>query len=371
MNEIEAFAYLASIPGLGSVKIKLLLEHFGSAIAAAEANASDIRQVPSFERIAADWDYQRKQKNWERDLELAAANETQLIQFTSPQFPKSLLSSADHPVLLYVRGKIHSQDHRSIAVVGTRQASIYGCEMAEEISKQLAANGFTVVSGLARGIDTAAHRGALQAGRTLAVIGSGLANIYPAENLALAQEICQQGVLISEFPMAAPPDRQNFPQRNRIVAGMTLGTLLIEAPIKSGAMITMEKASVYHRPLFALPGRADHDNFRGNHSLIKNGKALLIENAEDIIKQFEDLFPAPQQRSIHNNPIHFDAEEQSLLEKMPNQELTIDELAAFSRLPIQQLHRILMSLVLKKAIKEFPGKIYKKLAAGNTANRHN
>lgn len=364
MQETEAFAVLTSIPQLGTIKIRLLLQEFGSALKALEASKDQIKNLPGFDRILPYWDQWRENKAWQYDLALIKKLGTQLIPFTSPFFPKSLLELADHPTLLYVQGDLKPQDQRSIAIVGTRQASIYGNAMAEQISKELASHGFTIISGLARGIDTAAHRGALEKGRTLAVIGSGLADIYPPENQSLAKEISRKGALISEFSMATPPDRQNFPQRNRIVSGMTLATLLIEAPIKSGALITMEKAYAQKRQLFALPGRADNENFRGNHLLIKNGKAKLVENAADIICHFEGLFPLSSQKSKELPNIYFDLKESLILEKMTFEEIHIDALVQLTRLPVNQVHTTLMGLVLKKIIKEFPGKLYKKLTAG-------
>lgn len=360
MTELEAFAILAAIPGLGAMRIRFLLSHFGSAINALKAPPSEIQKLSGFERIFPYWNQWQKDRLWQKDLELAKTHGVQLIPFTSPQFPKRLLEIQDHPALLYVRGDMKPQDQQSIAIVGTRQASIYGNEMAAVIAKDLAAHGFTVVSGLARGVDTAAHCGALKGGRTFAVIGSGLADIYPTENIPLSQAISRQGALISEFPMATAPDRQNFPQRNRIVSGMTLATLLIEAPIKSGAMITMDRAQTQKRKCFALPGRVDNDSFRGNHHLIKNGHAQLIESAKDIIAHFQDLFGMVHGIQPMAKPMNLAPEEAHILKIMPDEELNIDRLAVIAALPIQQVQRVLMSLVLKKMVAEYPGKIYKK-----------
>lgn len=360
VSELEALAILSATSGIGAVKIRCLLSHFGSAIDALKASSSEIKQLAGFEKVLPHWNHWQKDRAWQRDIELASKHGVALVPFTSPQYPKRLLEIPDHPVLLYIRGDLKAQDQRSIAIVGTRQASIYGNEMAASISKDLAAYGFTVVSGLARGIDTAAHCGALERGRSLAVIGSGLANIYPTENIPLGEAISQKGALISEFPMATAPDRQNFPQRNRIVSGMTLATVLIEAPVKSGAMITMDRAQLQKRKCFALPGRVDSGNFRGNHHLIKSGQAQLIESAEDIIAHFQDFFGyIPSEKPVQKQH-HLDVQEAHLLKAMPDVELNIDELAAITALPIQQLQSLLMSLVLKKAVKEFPGKIYKK-----------
>lgn len=365
MLEIEAFAVLTSIPHLGSMKIRGLIQKFGSALDALRAPLEEIKNIPGFDPILPYWTKWPQSVIWQNDLSLAEKFGTELIPFTSPLFPKSLLNIADHPALLYVQGQLKPQDLHSIAIVGTRHASLYGKEMAEQISKDLAAHGFTVISGLARGIDTAAHRGALARGRTVAVIGSGLADIYPPENQSLAQEISQKGALISEFSMATPPDRQNFPQRNRIVSGMSLATLLIEAPLKSGAMITMEKALSQKRKLLALPGRVDHENFHGNHFLIKKGKAQLVENAADVMAHFDTLFSFSEVQESQLQVFSLDKKEWDLLDSMPQEEVGIDHLVQLTHLPVQQIQTTLMSLILKKIVKEFPGKSYKKIDVPN------
>lgn len=361
MTELEAFAILASIPNLGAIKIRSLLDHFGSAQNALAAPPEQIALLPGFKQIGERWNGWKHNPSWQRDIELARRTGARLLPFTDPDFPKALLALPDHPALLYVRGTLLPQDKRSIAVVGTRNATIYGLEAAEAISRRLAACGFTVVSGLARGIDTAAHRGALEAGRTIAVIGSGLCKIYPSENQELAEKICAGGALITEFPMETPPDRQNFPQRNRIVSGMTLATLLVEAPVKSGAMITMDRAHQQKKLLFALPGRVDSENFKGNHALIKSGKARLVENGDEIIAHFDTLLPPQAATPSAGRHPNLDKEEMALLDKMPLSEISIDELTALASIPVQQVQRVLMSLMLKKIVKEFPGKMYKKL----------
>ena len=363
IHETEALAILTSIPHLGAVRIKQLIALYGSAVAVLEVDAKTISTLPELnQHILRNWGSWRKNRSWETNLELAEANGVELISYQDSRYPKRLLEIPDHPVLLYVKGKLEPKDTRCIAIVGTRQASIYGQELAEQTASYLAAMGYTVVSGLARGIDTAAHRGALQRGRTLAVIGSGLSRIYPQENLILAKEIAEQGALISEFGMNVPPDRQNFPQRNRIVAGMTLGTVLIEAPFKSGAMLTMERAWQYKRRLFAYPGRVDNEDFRGNHWLIKNGQAQLIEKGEEIAGAFENLFGLDKcDPLVQIKQINMNEEERKFLTQLPNQEISIENMAQLTQLPIMKLNSLLMSLLLKKAIKEFPGKIYKKL----------
>lgn len=360
MNELEALVALTAIPYLGSVRVRLLLERFGSALAALGADVSEVAELPGFGvKITESWDRWRLDSAWQLNLELAERLRVSVIPFNSQEYPKRLLELQDFPLLLYVRGEILKRDQKSVAVVGTRNASIYGREMAQRISEDLASMGYTVVSGLARGIDGAAHEGALRTGRSIGVIGSGLANVYPKEHVLLAEEMVKNGALVSEFPMMTPPDRQNFPQRNRIVSGMTLGTLLIEAPRESGAMLTMNKAlSQGGRRLFALPGRVDNENFQGNHWLIKTGKAQLVESAEDIAQSFDSLFSAVP-KEVKQRPV-LEKEEEDFLDLLPNEEQTIDEIARLTKLPIMKLNVLLMSTVMKKVLKEFPGKIYKK-----------
>lgn len=363
VTELEALVILSSTPQVGAIRVRALLQKFGSALAALNADIAEILALPEFSPKSLQmWGYWKKDSSWVYNIELANREGAEIIPFNSPQYPKRLLEIHDFPILLYVKGKIESVDQRSIAVIGTRHASIYGKEMAERISQELAAAGYTVVSGLARGVDTAAHRGALRGGRTLAVIGSGLADVYPHENIGLSKEIANHGALISEFPMNTPPDRLNFPQRNRIVSGMTMATLLIEAPLKSGAMITVEKALGQKRKVFALPGRADFDSFKGNHALIKSRQAQLIENATDVIKNFEDLLDldlAGRSHSNVKNNVNITPEEKEFLAKWPNGELSIDELVQLSKLPVNKVNVLLMGLIMKKIVKEFrPGRLY-------------
>lgn len=276
-TELEALIALTTIPNLGAVSIRALILRYGSAVDALKAVGFFRKQDARCKRI----------------LELAKRYNVHMIPYTSPDYPKFLLATSDYPVLLYVKGTLLPKDKRSIAVVGTRQPTPYGIKMAKEISQELAKAGFTVVSGLALGIDTAAHQGALASGRTVGVIGSGLAHLYPQENAFLANAITHSGAIISEFPMDALPNRETFPQRNRIVSGMTLGTVLIEAPVKSGSLITIDKAFKQQRPVFVLPGRADSPASQGNHWLLKNGQGYFMDNAQDVITYFENLFSLP------------------------------------------------------------------------------
>lgn len=364
IDETEALVALAHTPHLGSIKIRLLLRHFGSAVAALAADPLELGQLPGFgDVVMHSFREARSSQPWHESLDLAHRQNVRIIPFTDPSYPKGLFDLVDYPVVLYIKGQLHQQDNHGLAVVGTRQASLYGNEMGYKLSRDLAASGFTIVSGLARGIDTQAHRAALAArGRTIAVIGSGLSNIYPSENTGLAEQIATEGVLISEFPMTTPPDRQNFPQRNRLVATMTRGTVLIEAPAKSGAMITVHRALAHRRAVFALPGRADVDSFHGNHALIKEGHAKLIENAHDIAASFSDLFVTQRPIMTPSKPdVFLEPEEKKLLDLLPPEETSIEDLVHKAQLPVMKLNVLLMSLILKKVIREFPGKLYKRV----------
>lgn len=369
MNELEALVRLCRTPQLGSIKIRLLLNQFGSAVQACEAKPEDIAFLPGFsDKTISHWKKSKSDGTWADEMQMAEERGVSIVPFTNANYPKRLLELPDYPILLYIKGELKPCDLQSLAVVGTRFATVYGLEQATKISAELSAAGFTIVSGLARGIDVAAHEGALkQGGRTIAVIGSGLANIYPRENIPLAEWMTQQGAIISEFPMMTPPDRQNFPQRNRIVAGMTLGTVLIEAPIPSGALITTDRALAQGRKVFAIPGRIDIETFKGNHSLIKSGKAQLVENGQDIAKSFEELFTLDHTtaKAFKSSLPHLEPEELKLLNQLPTEELSIEEIYRRTNIPISKLNVLMMSLLLKKVIKEYPGKIYKKKSEYN------
>ncbi len=267
MEELEAFVIFNHIPELGLLKTKQLLERFGSAKAALEGAGK------SWEAL----------NTWKKDLELIASSGIKLIPFTDPRYPKRLLALKDHPLMLYVKGDLLPSDENAVSVVGTRQCSLYGRDMAHKMGKELAKQGFTVVSGLALGCDTAVHMGAIETGRTIAVIGSGLKDIYPKENIALTSHIARNGAVISEFPMNAPPEKHNFLKRDRLVSALSMAVILTEAPLKSSAMITMKYAEAQGKPCFALPGRPDIDTFQGNQILIREKKARLVENPGELV----------------------------------------------------------------------------------------
>jgi len=298
----------------------------------------------------------QEKKGWEQDLALVNKWGVRLVSYMDPDYPANFSALADPPTILYVKGKIPAAS--SIAIVGTRICSIYGKECAAKIAEEVTSFGMPVVSGLARGIDTAAHVGALRSGETIAFIGSGLAHLYPRENTQLAEEISKQGAVISEFPMNAAPAKHFFPRRNRLIAAFAKGALLVEAPEKSGAMLTLEMAKNLGKPCFALPGRVDMESFRGNHLLIKSQKALLVENGQEMVSLLE---PDKGKLSFHSKGVvpHGEGDEQELLSFFPTEEVSFDELMSRTKLAPSKLSAQLMMLVLKGAIREFPGRQYK------------
>jgi DNA processing protein len=276
-------------------------------------------------------------------------------------YPEQLNALSDPPESLFIQGSLPLGKMKTLAMVGTRICTIYGKEMAEKIASEAAACGYVIVSGLARGIDTAAHIGALKCGKTIACIGSGFGHLYPKENIGLAQKIESSGTLITEYPPETPPQKHHFPKRNRLIAALADGILLVEAPLESGAMITMNIALSLGKPCFALPGRADVESFRGNHHLIKTSKAKLVENWREMLSHLEPG-SVGMQESVQLSLLDLDDEEQALLSCLPTEEIPLDELVRRSQMSVAKVQAALMGLVLKQAIREFPGKIYKKVS---------
>jgi DNA processing protein len=299
---------------------------------------------------------------------LQAARMT-VLTIVDPHYPQSLRWIPDPPLVLYTRGTLRQEDSLAVAVVGSRRPSNYGKLMAQRLSTELVQHGFTVVSGLARGIDSLAHQGALQAGgRTVAVLGSGMNVIYPPENRRLCETISDTGVVMSEFPLDTKPDRWNFPRRNRIISGLALGTLVVEAAANSGALHTARHALEQGREVFAVPGRIDVPNSRGTHSLIKQG-AKLVEGINDILAEFPEAVQASacQQQSALTCPAKpqttadLSAEEAQLLALIQPEETHIDALIQASQLPAHVVASILVTLELRGLIRQFPGKFFARM----------
>jgi DNA processing protein len=281
------------------------------------------------------------------------------------EYPELLRQIYDPPIVLYVKGKLLTKDKNAVALVGSRMTTHYGTEIARKLAYQLAYLGVTIVSGGARGIDTAAHQGAISGkGRTIAVLGTGINLVFPAENAELFERIAANGAVITQFPFNRPADKQTFPIRNRIVAGMTLGTVVVEANLTSGALITANFATEYGRQVFAVPGRIDSPRSKGCHDLIKKG-AKLCESAEDILSEFEYLFPrsnrlaTPQQNGVLPG-LTLSDNEKLVYEALDHQECSIDEVIQNSGLPSSAVSVALLGLEMKRLVRQLPGKIFVK-----------
>src|SRR5665213_2709464 len=272
MDTREAFIALNMIDGIGPVRVRQLLEHFADAPAILRASRSQLEQVRGIGPEISD-----AIVNWEKNVDLSGELK-RLEQFgchvviqTDENYPELLRQIYDPPVVLYVKGELQANDKGGVAIVGSRMTTHYGTEVARKLAFQLGYIGVTVVSGGARGIDTAAHQGALSGkGRTIAVLGTGINLVFPAENAELFGRVAAQGAVITQFPFNRKADKQSFPIRNRIVAGMTLGTVVVEANLTSGALITARMALDNGRQVFAVPGRIDSPRSKGCHDLIKN-----------------------------------------------------------------------------------------------------
>ena len=346
------------LPDIGPVRVRNLLSRFGSAQAVLSATQADLSQVDKVGFKTAN-NIIRWRELIDLDGELRRIDQfgANIVTTDDSEYPALLRQIYDPPLVLYVRGTLRPEDAYAIAMVGTRQSTLYGRQTAERLARELAASGVTVVSGGARGIDSASHEGALQSGgRTIAVLGTGLDIVYPAENVKLYQRIAEQGALITQFPFGRKGDKQSFPIRNRIVAGMTQGTAVVEANRASGALITANFAAEYGRTVYAVPGRVDSPRSAGCHDLIKDG-AQLCESAEDVLTEFAHLQAIePEEPEIPMPTLSHP--EQQVFHVLTHEEMQQDEIIRRSELPAAQVSVILLQLEMKKLVQQHPGRLF-------------
>lgn len=365
MDTREALIALNLIEGVGPVRARSLLEHFGEAPKILSASQSELMRVRNIGEDTAE-----KIASWEKSVDLSGELKRiadfgcHVLVSSDENYPASLREIYDPPLVLYVKGELTAKDKNAIAMVGSRMTTHYGIETARKLAYQLAYTGVTVVSGGARGIDTAAHQGALSGkGRTIAVLGTGINLVAPPENAELFERIAAHGAVITQFPFNRPADKQSFPIRNRIVAGMTLGTVVVEANLTSGSLITANFATEYGRQIFAVPGRIDSPRSKGCHDLIKKG-AKLCEGVEDILSEFEYLFPSTNKPASISETgllpaIELNEHEQKVLAAMKDEaEVSIDEIIRAGGLPSSAVNVALFSLEMKRLVKQLPGKMF-------------
>jgi DNA processing protein len=335
------------VPEIGPRRVDRLLKWFGDIRDAWHAAESDLRRAGLEPQPTAN--LVKKRLSLDLDTEVARVTRTgaRLVAYADPGYPEALKHLPDPPLVLYVRGALLPQDEQSLAVVGTRKASAYGRDAAYSLSRQLARHGITIISGLAVGIDTAAHRGALDGGgRTIAILGCGIDQVYPRENGPLAAEIARCGALVSEFPLGTPPDSRNFPRRNRVISGMSLGVLVAEAPEHSGALITAEMAAEQGHDVFAIPGNIFNMSSRGTNRLIQDGAKLVLD-VDDILDELQIARANLEVKRSTEDAVPTDDTERQILAQLNADPIHVDDLARLCNMPIALITSSLTILELK------------------------
>lgn len=373
-SDIEKWLLLNNAQGIGPVTFGRLLKFFGSVDDILGASAASLEKVEGIgPKTAHSIAASREKFNVAAELILAQALSVTLLTLQDPRYPPALAPIYDPPPVLYVKGEITRADSLAVAIVGSRRSSIYGQEQASRFAHLLASGGFTIVSGLARGVDSSAHRGAIAAkGRTIAVQGCGLNHVFPPENKELFTHITQNGAVISELPLATEPRAENFPARNRIIAALSLGTLVIEATANSGALITAKAALEYDREVMAIPGKIDSPLNAGSHKLLKQG-AKLVDSIEDILETLgcvgksieshtlplaKDALQKAQAPLFDRAMLNLNENEQKLFGALSKDPIHIDELIASTGFAAGPVQSSIISLQIKGLIKQLPGNLY-------------
>jgi DNA processing protein len=367
MNEREAFVFLNQIPEMGGITMRRLVERFGAAAAVPGLSAAALAEVQGIGREKGDWFAKmfaeaRGTGKLETDMARAAKLRVDLVTWADEIYPKQLMEIPDPPLVLYVRGDATLMNRVGVGVVGTRRATVYGMETAKQFGYGLAMAGYSVVSGLARGIDREAHEGALQAkGATVAVIGAALDKLYPRENEDLARKIVEGGgAVISEYPFGRSADRQTFPMRNRIVAGLCKGLVVVESPAKSGTLITANQAVEFGRSVMVVPGRVDAPGFEGSHRLIRDG-AVLVRNVDDVVEEMDSFFNRRPTPLAHTEParreVALTAEERKILDVLETADggCPIDVIAERCGIAAHKTTALLVGLEMKRVARVHAG----------------
>lgn len=370
-QKAQAWLALHLVPGMGPVTCKKLVAHFGSPAKVLSAGCSDLAAVCSLRReslAALCGDGRRDLETLvQKEIDLATVKDISLISCDDPLYPSLLKHIHDPPVVLYVLGDPGLLNCNGIGMVGSRSATHYGKSVARQMAGNLAGQGFTIISGMALGIDTAAHSGALKAGgRTIAVLGCGLDIVYPPSNHHLYKEIASAGAVVSEYPLGTQPDSFRFPARNRIISGLSLGVVVVEAANRSGSLITANHALEQGREVFAVPGRIDSVKSAGTHTLLQQG-AKLVHSIKDIVEEFQSA--ALRQNGVNSRQDKemqqdfFDElsrEEAALFGFLDVYPLSIDEIVRESGFTAQKTNELLLLLELKGFVESLPGKTYQK-----------
>jgi len=356
MDEKAFWVGFNHVKGIGAVRLQALLQHFGSLKEAWHASKSALREAGLSERLCDSIVHLRSTVDIARIYENIQKGSIHIFTWNDPEYPRLLKEIDQPPPTLYVRGDLKLEDEWAISIVGTRRVTAYGRQTTEELASYLAENRITIVSGLARGVDSIAHHSALKSGgRTIAVLGSGVDIIYPPESKQLADRIIENGALVSDYPPGTPPDAANFPPRNRIISGMSIGTVVVEAGAKSGALITATFAVEQGREVFAIPGNIHAPQSEGTNSLIQQGARPLL-HMHDVL----DALNLVQLKEHHamRELIPLDATEAALINILGKEPLHINDIYKKSGLPISQVSATLALLELKGMVNHLGGMTY-------------
>lgn len=352
------------ISNLTPKKFHILLAHFTSPKEIWRASFAELKEIPGFSQSAETFCKHREKANLTKELEEINERGLQLLTLEDEGYPKVLRNLPTPPPVLYMKGAYLEKDELAISIVGTRRCSPYGRLTTERLARELGRIGFTIVSGMALGIDTAAHKGAISAkARTIAVLGSGFGNVYPKENQRLMEEIARNGCVFTEFSMDVLPERWNFPQRNRAISGLSRGTVVVEAPEKSGALITARFALEQGREVFAVPGNITSENSRGAHRLIKDG-AKLVENVDDILVEFGDLkevLSGRGARMVKAERPSLSPLEERVFEALDWEPIHFNDVLEKTGLSTSEISYAILQLQMKDLVQEVAGKRYAKL----------
>jgi DNA processing protein len=358
--ELHDLVALHLVPGLGPRLTAALLEKFGSAGAVLRATPQQLSAVPHIgDKLSRDLHQAMRRLDLAAELALIDRHQVDVRALGTPAYPPPLAKIPDPPQLLYMRGTWEERDANAVALVGSRQCSAYGRRAVERLAEGLVRAGFTIVSGLARGIDGAAHRAALKAGgRTLAVLAGGLSKIYPPEHTDLAKEVAAAGALMSEATIAMGPLADLFPARNRIISGLCRGVVIVEAAERSGALITASRAGDQGRTVFAVPGPIDSAASAGTNELIRKG-AILVRSAEDIIEELDGVAAVASPKRVEP-PAGMDPTQQRIWDFLADPPKHVDEIARHLGVPVHELTGGLMVMEMKKMVRRLPGNMYER-----------
>ena len=363
---------LRLVRGVGNVTYRQLLDRFASPREILRTSPAVLTETGISARIAQEIAGFDQWKEVEAELEQLERRNARLVTQTDTEYPERLRRIHDPPPSLYSRGRFAPQDDLAIAIVGARTASAYGRKMARELAHELAGCGVCVVSGLARGIDSEAHQASLEVGgRTIAVLGSGLDVVYPREHIALAEQIAESGAMVSEFSFGSRPEAGNFPYRNRVISGLSLGTVVVEATEKSGSLITAQCALDQNREVFAVPGPVTVSRSRGPHRLIKDG-AKLVESIDDILSEIAPALARPDRAEKNETRapvVPLEPDEERVFQLFPEEAVHVDALITGSRLEPVRVLEVLLGLELKGIVTQLPGMYFTALRGNQRGGR--